>query len=353
MQTPWIEISGRRVGAGHPCLIIAEAGVNHNGDPRRALEMIDRAAEAGADAVKFQSFFADEIVTRGAPKAGYQRGTTDARESQYEMLRSLELHEEQQAELARACERRGILFLSTPYDLRSVALLERLDVAAYKIASTDTTNLPFLRAVARTGRPILLSTGMCDLAEVEAAVATVRAERENGLALLHCTSEYPAPVGESNLRAIGSMARVFGLPVGFSDHTPGIEVAAWSVAAGACIVEKHFTLDRALPGPDHAASLEPDELAATVRAVRLLESALGDGVKRVMPSEAPNKPAMQKSIVARRAIAAGETIAEEALTCKRPANGLAPALWDRVVGRPAARAIEADETLTLDSVSFE
>lgn len=348
-----MEIAGRPVGRGHPCLIIAEAGVNHNGDLGRALEMIDRAAEAGADAVKFQSFFADEIVTRSAPKAGYQRQTTDEGESQYEMLRSLELDEAQQAALVEACARRGILFLSTPYDLRSVALLERLGVSAYKIASTDTTNLPFLRAVGRTGRPVLLSTGMCDLGEVEAAVRACRAEGDAGLALLHCTSEYPAPLAEANLRAIGTLERAFGCPVGFSDHTPGIEAGPWAVAAGACVLEKHFTLDRSLPGPDHAASLEPGELAAAVRAVRALEAALGDGIKRVMPSEAANKPAMQKSLVARRAIAAGETITAESLACKRPATGLPPAFWERVIGRPAARDIAADETLTLGSVRFE
>jgi len=348
-----IALGDRLIGRNAPVLIIAEAGVNHNGDLSLAHELIDAAAKVGADIVKFQSFRAEDIVTTGAPKAGYQQFTTDLSESQFQMLKRLELSEEAHGELKKHCATKGIIFLSTPYDRSSVDMLQRQGVLGYKISSSDTTNLPLLEYVARQGKVVILSTGMCDLEEVRAAVETLRRSGLQQFALLHCTSEYPAPLDESNLRAMGTLEHEFHCPVGFSDHTSGMCMAAWAAAAGACIIEKHFTLDRNLPGPDHRASLEPAELAEMVSVIRQVERALGDGQKRPTPSELKNKGFMQKSIVARRPIAADERIEAEAITCKRPGIGLEPRLWKDVVGRRAARAIAADEVLTKDCVSWE
>lgn len=347
-----VAIDRWRIGPGFPCFVIAEAGVNHNGDMTLAHRLIDAAADAGADAVKFQAFIAEELVTRNAPKAAYQLATTPAEEkNQFAMLKALEVRAEQHAELKRHCETRGVAFLCTPYEFGSADMLDRLDVAAYKVASTDTTNVPFLRHLAAKGRPVILSTGLSSLAEVEEAMAALKTIRDR-VVLLHCTAEYPAPAEDANLRAMATMATAFGCPVGFSDHTVGIHVSAWAAALGACALEKHFTLDRTLPGPDHRASIEPAELAELVRSVRLVEKALGDGIKRPMPSELPNKPRMQKSVVARRAIAAGTVLATEDLTCKRPGTGLPPSWLDRVVGRRAAREIPADGILTLAAIDW-
>lgn len=347
-----VTIAGREIGRGQPCLIVAEAGVNHNGDVRLAHELVDVAAEAGADAVKFQTFRATAIAVAGAPKAEYQKARTGATRSQLEMLQALELDAGAHRELVDHCAKRSITFLSTPYDEDSLRLLLDIGVPAIKVASTDTTNIPFLRLVARGGRPILLSTGMCELAEVAAAVSAVRDEG-GSLVLLQCTSEYPAPVAEVNLRAMDTMREAFQCAVGFSDHTAGIGAAPWAVAAGACVIEKHFTLSRTLEGPDHAASLEPEELRELVRTVRDVERALGDGVKRVEASERRNKGMMQKSLVARRPILAGARIRAEDVAIKRPASGLAPARLTDVVGRRAARDIGADEVLTLGSIVWE
>jgi N-acetylneuraminate synthase len=348
-----IALGNRPIGRNSPVLIIAEAGVNHNGDLRLAHELIDSAAKIGADVVKFQSFIAEDIVTLKAPKAGYQRVTTDSSESQFQMLKKLELSEEAHGALKKQCVAKGIVFLSTPYSCKSVEMLQRQGVLGYKISSSDTTNLPLLDYVARQGKVVILSTGMCDLEEVRSAVDTLRGSDLEQFALMHCTSEYPAPLDESNLRAIRTLEDEFQCPVGFSDHTSGTFAAAWAVAAGACIIEKHFTLDRNLPGPDHRASLEPAEFAEMVSIIRQVERALGDGQKRPTPSELKNKEFMQKSIVARRAIAAAERIDAEAITCKRPAVGLQPRFFKDVVGRRAARAIAADEVLTMDSVLWE
>jgi N,N'-diacetyllegionaminate synthase len=345
-------IGNRLVGPGQPCFIIAEAGVNHNGDMHLAHRLIDAAAEASADAVKFQSFATEELITPEAPKAGYQIETTGGPGNQYKMLKALELSADQQAELKAHCEQVGILYLCTPYENTSVDVLDRMDVVAFKIASTDTTNIPFLRHVASKGRPVILSTGMSTLGEVERAVNTLHAGGLDKIVLLHCTSEYPAPVREANLRAILTMKQAFHCPVGFSDHTPGIGASPWAVAAGACVIEKHFTLDRNMAGPDHRASLEADELSALVRTVRDVEAALGDGIKRPMPSELSNKPLMQKSLIARRNIPAGDTIVSDDLTCKRPGFGLAPSWFDRIVGKRAAVDIPKDGFLTLSSVDW-
>ncbi len=348
-----VAIENRQVGPGHSCYIIAEAGVNHNGDMALAHQLIDAAVKAGADAIKFQSFVTEDLITADTPKANYQVETTGEPGSQYNMLKSLELTGPQHAELKAHCDESGILYLCTPYENKSVDMLDELGIGAYKIASTDTTNIPFLRYLASKNRSVILSTGMSTLGEVELAV---NALWEGGLRektiILHCTSEYPTPIEEANLRAIGTMERAFACPIGFSDHTPGIGVSPWAVAVGACMLEKHFTLDRDLPGPDHRASLEPNELATLVQTVRQVETALGDGRKRPMPSEIGNKPFMQKSIVAVQDIAAGETIAANALSCKRPATGLSPALWDDVVGKSAARPIKAGEILNFGAIAW-
>jgi N,N'-diacetyllegionaminate synthase len=348
-----VQIARHLLGPGQPCLIIAEAGVNHNGDMALARRLIDAAVKAGADAVKFQSFITEDLITPQAPKAGYQVETTGEPGSQYAMLKALELDASQHAELKAYCEHAGILYLCTPYENRSIDMLDRLEVAAYKVASTDTTNVPFLRYLASKGRPVILSTGMSDLGEVERAVETLRGGGLEGkLVLLHCTSEYPAPLRELNLRAMLTMQHAFGCPVGFSDHTPGVGASPWAVALGACVLEKHFTLDRQLPGPDHRASLEPGELAELVQTVRDLEAALGDGIKRPTPAELGNKPRMQKSLVACRAIRRGQVITAEDLACKRPGDGLSPAWFDRVVGKRAAVNISKDEALSLSNVEW-
>jgi len=342
----------RRIGPGEPCYVIAEAGVNHNGNVASAHALVDRAAEAGADAVKFQAFVTDELVTPGALKASYQVATT-GEGAQVAMLRSLELSEAEHAALKAHCEDAGVDYLCTPYEATSADMLERLGVAAYKVASTDATNLPFLRRLAGKGRPVLLSTGMCDLAEVEAALAALEAGGPPpGVAVLHCTSDYPAPVEQANLRVLHTLSQAFGRPVGFSDHTAGVGLSPVAVALGACVIEKHFTLDRAQVGPDHRASLEPAELTELVRRVRDVERALGDGVKRVAPAERANKLRMQKSLVARRRITTGQTLRPEDLTAKRPATGLTPSWLERIVGRCAAREVAADEVLTLDAVDW-
>jgi len=348
-----VQVGDRLVGPGQPCFIIAEAGVNHNGDMNLAHRLIDAAAEANADAVKFQSFVTEELITPEAPKAGYQVETTGDPGSQYKMLKALELSANQQAELKAHCEQVGILYLCTPYENTSIDMLDRMDVAAFKIASTDTTNIPFLRYIASKGRPVILSTGMSTLGEVEQAINTLHAEGLDGkIVILHCTSEYPAPISEVNLRAILTLKQAFGCPVGLSDHTPGVGASPWAVAVGACMIEKHFTLDRNMVGPDHRASLESDELAALVRTVRDVEAALGDGIKRLMPSEIPNKPLMQKSLVAQRSIRAGETITAKDLACKRPGFGLAPSWFERVVGKRATVDIPKDGVLTMSSVDW-
>jgi len=333
--------------------VIAEAGVNHNGEVGLAHKLIDAAVKAGADAVKFQSFVSEELVTPEAPNTTYQVKTTGKQDGQYKMLKALELTAENQAELKDHCTEAGILYLCTPYENLSADMLDKMDIAAFKIASTDTTNIPFLRHIASKGRPVILSTGMSTIGEVEQAVDTLSAGGLDGnIIIMHCTSQYPAPIHEANLRAILTMEQAFSCPVGFSDHTPGLGASPWAVAVGACAIEKHFTLDSNLPGPDHRTSLEPSELTELVRTVRDVEASLGDGIKRLMPSELANKPLMQKSLVARRSIRAGEIITPENLTCKRPAMGLSPSWFDRVVGKRAAVDIPKDGILTLASVDW-
>jgi N,N'-diacetyllegionaminate synthase len=345
-----VRIGPRRVGPGEPVFVIAEAGVNHNGDLELARRLVDAAADAGADAVKFQTFRAEAVAAADAPKAAYQLETTGGEESQLEMLRALELGEDAHAELKRAAEERGLVFLSTPFDAASVALLDGLKVDAFKVSSADLTNAPLLEEIASRGRPVLLSTGMADLEEIAAALAVLG---DVGTILLHCVSSYPAPPEEANLRALRNMAERFGVPVGYSDHTVGYEVALAAVALGACALEKHVTLDRALPGPDHRASLEPGELAELVRSVRTVETSLGDGVKRPTESELANRSLARRSLHAAADLAPGTVLAGDMLVALRPGSGIPPGRLAEVIGRRLARPLAAGEQLGWDALEAD
>ena len=330
-------------------LIIAEAGVNHNGDLVLAKQLIDVAAEAGVDLVKFQTFNANRQVTRTAKKADYQTQTTGSGESQQEMLRRLELTEAQHMELIAHCSVRNIGFFSTGFDIESVDLLMSLGQDYFKIPSGEITNLPYLRHIGQLGKAVICSTGMSTLGEIEAAIDVLeKAGTPRAIiTVLHCTTEYPTSMAEVNLHAMQSIHTAFGVAVGYSDHTSGIEVAIAAVAMGASVIEKHFTLDRNLPGPDHKASLEPEELKAMVAAIRNIEVALGDGIKRLTPSEARNKPVARKSLVASHAIQAGEVFSAQNITTKRPGTGISPMRWDEVMGHVASRDFAADELIEL------
>lgn len=345
-----VRIGPRLVGPGHPCFVIAEAGVNHNGDVDLAIKLINAALEAGADAVKFQTFKAERLVSPTAPKAQYQLKTTDRGESQFEMIRRLELSEEDHEILQEHCRHREIVFLSSPFDELCADYLETLGVEAFKIPSGEITNHPFLAHVARKGRPILLSTGMADMQEVEAAVGVIRKAGEPGLILLQCVSNYPADPMDVNLRAMRTMAEAFDLPVGYSDHVPGNEVAFAAVVLGACVIEKHFTLDRNLPGPDHQASLEPSELAQLIQGIRTIERSLGDGIKRPAESEANTAAVARKSLVARRAIAAGTELTPDDLIAKRPGTGIPPSRLGELIGRRTRREFLENEQINEDAL---
>lgn len=330
-------------------LIIAEAGVNHNGDLELARQLVDVAAQAGADLVKFQTFNADRLVTRTARKADYQAHAMKTDESQHEMLRRLELSAEVHQELIAHCTLRNIGFFSTGFDIESLNLLLSLGQNHFKIPSGELTNLPYLRYIGQLGKEVILSTGMATMGEIEAAIDVIEqaGTPRASISVLHCATEYPTPMAEVNLRAMLTIRDAFGVAAGYSDHTSGIEVAIAAVALGATVIEKHFTLDRNLPGPDHKASLEPGELKAMVAAIRNIEQALGDGIKRPSASEAKNKPIARKSIVAAHAIRAGEAFSESNLAIKRPGTGLSPMRWDEVLGRKAPRDFVVDELIEL------
>ena len=345
MSASGFSVGDRRIGADARVFVVAEAGVNHNGDVALALALVDAAADAGADAVKFQTFRTDALVSRAAPKAGYQVETTGAGESQREMLARLELTVEEFARVQERCAKRGVVFFSAPFDDASADALERLGAPIFKIPSGEITNLPFLRHVAAKRRPMIVSTGMSTLAEVGDALAAIRAAGDPPVALLHCLSAYPAPPAEMNLRAMDTLRARFALPVGLSDHTLGLEVALAAVGRGAAIVEKHLTLDKALPGPDHRASLDPAEMAALVRGIRTVESALGDGDKRPAPSELDTRRVARKSVVAARALRAGERLTAGDVAIKRPGTGIPPGELDRVLGRRLRRDVAVDEVL--------
>lgn len=335
-------------------LIIAEAGVNHNGDLDRAKRLIDVAAEAGADLVKFQTINADKIASGLAKMAQYQITNTigvqgDGDDTQLAMLRRLELSKADHAALIAHCASRNIGFFSTGFDVDSLDYLRGLGFEQFKVPSGEINNLPYLRKVASFGRDLILSTGMASLGDIEAAIDAVEATGlpRAKITVLHCTTEYPAPIDEVNLLAMRTIARAFGVRVGYSDHTEGTDVAIAAVALGATVIEKHFTIDRNLPGPDHAASLEPDELASMIRSIRRIEMALGTAQKRCSASERANASVVRKSIVASRDISAGEVFGEDNLTTKRPGTGLSPMRWDDVVGRPAPRVFKTDEAIEL------
>ena len=341
-----IRIGDKLIGDGEPCFIIAEAGVNHNGDIELAKRLIDVAKEAGADAIKFQTFKADNVVTKNAPKADYQIKNTNSYESQYEMIKKLELSEDEFRELHRYARKKGIIFLSTPFDFESADFLEELGVPAFKISSSDLTNLPFLEYIAEKGKPIILSTGMGTLGEIEEAINTIKNAGNEEIILLHCITSYPAKFENLNLRAIKTLKEAFKLPVGFSDHSLGIYAPIIAVALGAVVIEKHFTLDKNLPGPDHKASLDPQELKEMIKWIRLTEKALGDGIKRPTPEEEKIKKIVRKSIVAKVNIPEGTILTEEMIAFKRPGTGIPPKYYKEILGKKARRNIKVDEIIS-------
>lgn len=329
-------------------VLIAEVGVNHNGDAVLAKEMIAAAAEAGASCVKFETIFADELVTKYARRAAYQmENDVGGGEYQLEMLRKFELDYETHRELADCCERLGVEFMSTPFGLRAVALLERLGVERYKIPSGEITNYPYLKRIGQTGKPVFLSTGMSVLDEIFAALRVLRDSGSGPITLLHCTTQYPTPFEDANLRAMHTMERAFNLPVGYSDHTPGIEVAIAAVALGAVAIEKHFTMDKNMEGPDHKASITPDELKSLANAIHHVEKALGNGEKKPAASELQNMDIARKSIVAAVPIKQGEVFTEENITTKRPGSGISPMRYEEILGQVAVRNFTEDELIVL------
>ncbi len=325
--------------------IIAEAGVNHDGSVDVALRLVETAKACGADAVKFQSFRADRIVTRSAAKAVYQERTTASTESHFEMLKRLELSADAHRRLIDHCLEVKIEFLSSPFDEESVDLLDLMGISQFKVPSGEITNLPLLQHIARKRRPVILSTGMATLGEVEEAVHALHAAGAAQITLLHCVTEYPAPYAEINLRAMLTLKAAFGLPVGYSDHTDGVEVAIAAVALGAEVIEKHFTLDRALPGPDHAASLEPAELTQMVAAIRNVESALGNGIKVPAPCERQNILVARKSVVAAHDLPIGRQLRADDLTIKRPGTGISPKFLQALIGRTLRTSVKEDEVI--------
>ena len=328
-------------------LVIAEAGVNHNGSIELAKKLIKEASIAGADVVKFQTFKAETLVSKSAKKANYQKASTDAEESQFDMLKKLELDYAIHEELMQYSNEQGIKFLSSAFDLESIDLLNELGIDIFKIPSGEITNLPYLRKIAQTGKQIILSTGMSTISDIEAALEVLRQNGATDIIVLHCNTEYPTPMEDVNLLAMNTIQNTFKVRVGYSDHTAGIEVPIAAVALGAEVIEKHFTLDKTMEGPDHKASLEPKELKAMVDAIRNIQAALGDGLKRPSESEIKNMPIARKSLVAKTNIQTGEIFSEDNLTIKRPGTGLSPMLWDDIIGSIARKDYEADEVITL------
>ena len=328
-------------------LIIAEAGVNHNGDIDRAYDLIDAAAEAGADIVKFQTFTADSLVTKTAAKAAYQDKSAKEFGNQYEMLRALELTQDSFLNLKKRCREKKIEFLTTGFDMSDLEFISAIGLSRYKIPSGEITNLPYLRFIGKENMPVILSTGMATTREIGDALELLVTEGTelSKIIVLHCNTEYPTPMEDVNLRAMLTIKNEFGIEVGYSDHSLGIEVPIAAAALGATVIEKHFTLDRNLPGPDHRASLEPDELRTMVEAIRNIEVALGDGVKKPSTSEIKNIPIVRKSIVAAKAIGKGEVFTSENLTVKRPGTGISPMKWDDIIGRIAPKGYSVDDII--------
>ncbi|SES84618.1 N-acetylneuraminate synthase [Natronincola peptidivorans] len=334
------------------CFIIAEAGVNHNGDLKLAKKLVDAAAEAKCDAVKFQTFKAKWGLIKSAKKAAYQVKNTGQEETQYEMVKKLELSEQDHRELIAYCTTKKIIFLSTPFDRESVDLLHRLHISMFKIASGEITNKPLLKYIAKKQKPMILSTGMSTLGEVEEALTWIYEEDNTQVTLLHCTSNYPTDMKDVNLRAMETLKKAFQVDVGYSDHTLGIEVPIAAAALGAKVIEKHLTLDKEMEGPDHKASLEPHELRQMVDSIRNIESALGSGIKKVAEGEKDTRIVARKSIVARQKITRGEVIAEEMLCIKRPGNGIPPKYMGQIVGQKAIKDIEEDTLISIEDITF-
>ena len=326
--------------------IIAEAGVNHNGDINLAYKLVDAAKAAGVDCIKFQTFKSENLVSHTAQKAEYQKAATGD-SSQQDMLKQLELSFGEFVSLKEYCDRKGICFLSTPFDFESIEFLNSIEMPFWKIPSGEVTNYPYLVALAKTGKPVVMSTGMCEMQEIEDAIAVLRENGASDIKLLHCNTEYPTPYEDVNLRAMKTLRDAFGVEVGYSDHTKGIEVPIAAVAMGAAVIEKHFTLDRNMEGPDHKASLEPQELKQMVDSIRHIEAALGSGDKRPSPSEKKNMAVARKSIVASARIKAGDILTEENITVKRPGNGICPMRWKEVLGTRAVRDFEEDELIEI------
>lgn len=348
MVSPCISLGSRKIGPGYPCYLIAEAGVNHNGDPLLAARLVEAAADAGADAVKFQWFDPELLTSSLAPQAAYQRKNTGVKQKQIEMLRGLVLPEDSWLKLKEIAAARRIDFLCTPFDLPSADKLAKLGVPAFKIGSGELTNHPFLIQLAKFGLPLLLSTGMSTLEEVREALNSIRCESDTSMALLHCVSAYPAAAADCNLRAIREMEAAFHLPIGFSDHTLGTAVSIAAVALGACVIEKHLTVDRQLPGPDHRASLEPAAFRKLSKDIRLAEVSLGDGVKRPATSELDTARVARRSIFVIAEVAAGERLEEPHVAFLRPGTGLPPARWKQIRGRKATRNLQPGVLLQPD-----
>lgn len=327
--------------------IIAEAGVNHNGSLELAKALVDKAVEAGADAVKFQTFKTENIACKDADKAEYQKNTTNSDENQFEMLKRLELTPHMHEEIIQYCEKKGITFLSTPFDLDSIDYLNEIGISIMKIPSGEITNYPYLKKIGQTKKKVILSTGMSELEEVEAAIKVLRENGSNNITVLQCNTDYPTPYSDVNLNAMLTMKEKLNVPVGYSDHTMGIEIPIAAVAMGATVIEKHFTLDRNMEGPDHKASLEPEELQAMVQAIRNVELALGSGVKRPSKSEEKNISIVRKSIVAKKDISNGDLFTAQNLTTKRPGSGLSPMCWDEVIGQKAKKDFRRDELIEI------
>jgi N,N'-diacetyllegionaminate synthase len=351
MENKPVSIGDRKVGKGEPCFVIGEAGVNHNGDLELAHRLVDIAVDAGCDAVKFQTFKSEKVCSPFASKAAYQVESTGPEESQLEMARNLELPLEAFRRLHQYCRERDIVFLSTTFDYESAAFLAGLPVPALKVPSGELTNLPFLEGLAHKGLPLIVSTGMATAEEVAIALDLIRASGNPPLVLLHCVSNYPAAASSMNLRAMGTLENTFGVAVGLSDHTVGIEISLAAVALGACVIEKHFTLGRNLPGPDHRASLEPNELAALVKGIRNVEASLGDGIKRPVPEELDTAAVARRSLVAACFIPAGVGLTLEMIDILRPGTGLPPAMRSQLLGRRARGNIEAGTILSLDMLT--
>jgi len=345
-----VKIKDRLVGDEEPVFIVAEAGVNHNGDVDLGKRLIDVAKEAQTDAVKFQAFKAENVVTKYAEKARYQKETTGPDKSQYNMIKRLELKDEEIRELYNYAEKNNVILLSSAFDKESVDLLSNLGVPAFKVPSGEITNFPLLRYIAEKKKPIILSTGMSTIGEIEEALEVIREQGVEDIVLLHCVTSYPAKIEDVNLRVIEALRRKFKLPVGFSDHTLGITIPIAVAALGAVLIEKHFTLDRTLPGPDHRASLEPDELKDMIKAIRNVEKALGDGIKKPTKDEERIKKVVRRSIVAKMEIPKGTVITEDMLDLKRPAVGIEPKYLNEIIGKRAKKNIKPDELITFDKL---